>query len=112
MLRLKWFSRRLSLLLALVIACAPVLPALAMAQASAMTHAAHHASAVAKIDMKSHCTEHQDGQNQCCAFCVMTFTTTHAFSYPLNYSQSLQLPVIPRLHSRWIAAGQDRPPSL
>ncbi len=112
MLRLKRFSRHLSLLLAWVIACAPVLPAFAMAQASAEVHTAHHAPAVAKTDVKSHCAEHQGGQNQCCTFCTLQFTDVSAFSYPLSYTQSLQLPVIPRLHSKWIAAGQDRPPSI
>ena len=111
MLRLKRFSRHLSLLLAWIIACAPVLPAFAMAQASAEAHTAHHAPAVAKADVKSHCVEHQGEQNPCCVYCNLHFTGIHAFSYPLSYSQPLQFPLIPRLHSQWIAAGQDRPPS-
>ena len=117
MFRLKRLARVLPLLLALVIASAPVLPAFGMAPAKADAVSAAHAGPAhdmsqhaADADTLPDCTQHQKCHGQCCAFCAQCFTAVFFVQPDHVLSHPVQAPVLSQLHSLILVTSPDRPP--
>lgn len=103
--------------LALVVAWAPVLPALAMAvraddaRSIHVTHAGSHDSVSdAATTRQTPCTQHDACHGQCCDICAQCFSAVSLIALVQTHSHPIQTSVLTQLHPRLFVASPDRPP--
>ena len=117
MFRLKRFARALPMLLVLVIAVAPVLPAFGMAWVGDAAHSQHdgmqqHAEhpGHAPEGTTSSCLQHDSCHGQCCSACAQCFMAAISVAPVSNPSFPIQIPAKQQLHSFLMIAAHNRPP--
>jgi hypothetical protein len=117
MLRLKTFSRVISLLLVGALVWAPALPSLAMmikagdAHAVHVTHEGNHGNMSDSVTSKqTPCTQHDSCSGQCCSFCAQNFSTVSLPLLDQTHSHPVQTPVLAALHPRLLVTSPERPP--
>jgi len=118
----KRVSRSVSLLLALLLAWAPVLPSLAMMTraddvqsapaAPAGDHHDHAGVAHAGDPAQTPCTQHDSCNGQCCDLCAQCFSAVSAVPLEQVRPHPVQSPVLTKFHPRIFSASPDRPPRI
>lgn len=117
MLRLRGFSRVISLLLVGALAWAPALPSLAMtikagdAHAIHVTHDGNHGSvANSATTQQTPCTQHDSCSGHSCSFCAQSFSTVSLPLLDHTHFHPVQTPVLAALHPRLLVTSPERPP--
>ena len=107
----------ISLVVAVALLGAPVLPAVTSATADDAVHAMHadhgNTGKVASADDQSAtgCTQHDQCSGKCCATCVQCFTAAFNFSIASIQTYSVQFPTVLHLDDRLTVAAHNRPPA-
>lgn len=119
MLRMKGFSRIISMLLALVVVWAPALPSFAMmikagdAHAAHATHDSNHGNVSGPATTKqTPCTQHDDCNGQCCDFCAQCFGAVSMVLPDDAPPHLAQTSILTEFHPRLLATSLDRPPRI
>ncbi len=112
-------KRVLTLVLALIVAWAPVLPSFAMTIEAGDAPAVHVSHAGNHADMSDHgapkqtpCTQHDSCDGQCCAFCAQCFSAVSLMLLDQAHSHPVQISNLTGLHPRLVATSPDRPPRI
>lgn len=107
------------MLLALVLAWAPVLPVFAMmvkagdVHAAHATHDGHHENVSGLATTKqSPCTQHDDCNGQCCDFCAQCFGAVSMVLPDDAPPHPVQTSILTEPHPRILAVSLERPPRI
>jgi hypothetical protein len=113
-------KRAFALVLAVVMAAAPLSPVFAVVAGSGEAHAVHvshgndhQADGPAQVDHHSTtCTQHDSSaghDRDCCAHCFGLVSLVQA---AYLHSHPVQTPILTELHPRLLATSPDRPPRI
>lgn len=107
----------ISLVVAVTLLGAPVLPTTASVPADTAPHAMHadhgNAGKVVNADDQSAagCAQHDQCSGKCCATCAQCFTAAFNFSIASIQTYSVQFPIVLHLDDRLTVAVHNRPPT-